>query len=132
ILKTYLAHRNITGYDRREAETVWATYKQLTDSKPLKDATRDDGRLLVQRFKDDGNKTATVTKKVGWLRAAVELAIDEGKLKFNPFSNVVPKDDDETERLPLSDADMKAARANLGNLDTADALLFKLLASTGM
>jgi integrase len=132
IFETYLNHRNITGYDRREAETVWALYKALTDNKPLKDATRDDGRKLVQRFKDAGNKTATVTKKVGWLRAAVELAIDEGKLKFNPFSSVVPKNDDEQERLPLDDADMKACRRDLDKLREADQLLFRILATTGM
>ena len=64
ILETYFAHRNITGYDRRETKTAWAIYKE-TGSKPLKDATRDDGRLLGQRFKDDGNKSATITKKIG-------------------------------------------------------------------
>jgi hypothetical protein len=50
----------------------------LSNSKPLRNATRDDGRLLVKHFIDAGNKTATVVKKVGWLRAAVQLAIDEG------------------------------------------------------
>jgi integrase len=135
ILETYLNHRNITGYDRREAEAVWAVYKALTDNKPLKDATRDDGRKLVQRFKNEGNKTATINKKIGWVRAAVELAIDEdkeGKWRFNPFRNVVPKSDDEQERLPLSDADMKECKRNLQKLSEPDQLLFRLLATTGM
>jgi integrase len=135
ILETYLNHRNIIGYDRREAETVWAIYKALTDSKPLKDAGRDDGRKLVQRFKDEGNKSATITKKVGWLRAAVQLAIDEdrdGKLRFNPFSNVVPKNDDEQDRVPLDDADMKACKRDLDKLSKADQSLFRILATTGM
>ncbi len=130
ILQTYLDHRNIVGYDRREAETVWALFKSLCD-KPLKDASRDDGRLLVQRFKDEGNKSATITKKVGWLRAAVEYAIDENKLTFNPFSNIVPKNDDEQERLPLSDVDMRACKRNLAKLSEADQLLFRLLTTTG-
>src|SRR5665811_2189951 len=30
ILDTYLDHRNITGYARSEAETVWAKFKELT------------------------------------------------------------------------------------------------------
>jgi len=131
VLETYLTHRNIGGYDRREAETVWALFKSLCD-KPLKDATRDDGRSLVQKFKDDDNKSATITKKIGWLRAAVELAIDEGKLKFNPFSNIVPKDDDELERVPLSEADVKACKRKLHKLGESDQLLFRLLATTGM
>jgi integrase len=132
ILDTYLNHRNITEYDRREAETTWTLYKQLTDSKPLKDASRDDGRKLVAHFQELGNKRATIEKKLSWLRAAVELAMDEGKLKFNPFSNVVPRVDDELRRVPLNDADMKAAKQNLDNLSESDQLLFRVLATTGM
>jgi integrase len=140
LLETYLKHRSITGYFEREARNVWALYKKLTDSKPLKDADRDDGRLLVKHFIDQGLKSATVKKKVGWLNAAVHLAIEEGKLKFNPFSGVVPDMDDSERRLPLSDADMKAiklsrdkeSKLNFSNLDKADQLLVRLLASTGM
>jgi integrase len=135
VIDTYLDHRGIKGYDRREAETVWALFKTLTNSKPLKDCDRNDGRLLVKRFQDDGNKRATIVKKVGWLRAAVQLAIDEdkeGKLKFNPFSNVVPEGADELERKPLDESDMKVCRAKLDKLDDAYALLFRILATTGM
>ena len=42
-----LKHANITGYFEREARNVWALYKTLTNSKPLKHADRDDGRKLV-------------------------------------------------------------------------------------
>src|SRR5665213_1556476 len=132
LLETYLKHRSITGHFEQEARNVWALYKTLTDSKPLKDADRDDGRLLVKHFLDQGLKSATVGKKVGWLNAAVHLAIKEGKLKFNPFSGVVPDMDDSERRLPLSDADMKAIKRNLTRLDKADQLLVRLLASTGV
>ena len=131
ILDTYLDHRSITGYARSEAETVWAKFKELTGNKPLKDATRDDGRKLAQHYKDAGNKSATIIKKVSWLRAAVELAIDEGKMKFNAFRNVVPKGDDELRRKPLSDADMMACEKNLGALSESDRLLFRFLGATG-
>ena len=132
LLETYLKHRSITGHFEREARNVWALYKELTDSKPLKDADRDDGRLLVKHFLDQGLKSATIEKKVGWLNAAVHLAIKEGKLKFNPFSGVVPDMDDSERRLPLSDADMKAVKRNLTRLDKADQLLICLLASSGV
>lgn len=147
ILETYLSSSGIVGYDRKEAETVWATFKRLTDNKPLLDCDRNDGRKLAAYFAEAGNKRATVVKKVGWLRAAVELAIDEdktGKWTFNPFSNVVPKpkngEGDELERQPLDDADMNACRKNLDALDESgkrklsevDALLYRVLASTGM
>jgi integrase len=132
LLETYLKHRSITGHFEREARNVWALYTKLTDSKPLRDADRNDGRKLVAHFLDQGLKSATIEKKVGWLNAMAHLAIKEGKLKFNPFSGVVPDMDDSERRLPLSDADMKVVKRNLTRLDKADQLLVRLLASTGV
>jgi integrase len=132
IFETYLKHANVTGYPEREARDVWALYKTLTDSKPLKDSTRDDGRKLVAHFEGEGLKSATIQKKLMWLSAACNLAIKEGRLKFNPFSSVVPKRDDKQTRLPLNEADIAGAKRNLGGLDMADQLLFRLLAATGM
>jgi integrase len=132
LLETYLKHANITGHFEREARNVWALYRTLTNSKPLKDADRDDGRKLVAHFEDEGLKSATIEKKIGWLRAAVNLAIDEGRIKFNPFAGVVPKREDKARRLPLSDADMKECKRNLGRLSESDQLLIRLLGSTGV
>jgi hypothetical protein len=131
IFETYLQHANITGYYKREAETVWALFKSLCD-KPLKDATRDDGRKVVQHFEAQGLKSASIRKKIGWLNAAVNLAIKEGRLTFNPFSSIVPNRDDEEKRLPLDDADMRNVKRNFGRLDKSERLLFRLLAATGM
>ena len=116
ILETYLKHANITGYFEREARAVWELYKALVDDRPLNDATRDDGRKLVAHFERKGLKSATIEKKIGWLNAMVNLAIKEGKLKFNPFASVVPKRDDKQRRLPLSDADVKVCKRNLDKL----------------
>jgi integrase len=132
ILETYLKHANVTGYYEREARATWALYKTLTDSKPLKDADRDDGRKLVEHFEAQDLKSATITKKIGWLTSAVNLAIKEGKLKFNPFSGVVPQRDDAERRLPLSDADIAECKAKLAKLSDADQLLVRVLATTGM
>ena len=132
IIETYLEHANITGHSERETRAVWALYKQLTDSKPLKDATRDDGRKVVQHFESQGLRSATIQKKITWLNAAVNLAIKESKLTFNPFSSVVPKRDDKQKRLPLSETDIKNAKREFGQLDENDQLLFRLLAATGM
>jgi integrase len=136
ILETYLKHANVTGYYEREARAVWALFKTLCD-KPLKDAGRDDGRKLVAHFVGDDPenpkvKSATITKKIGWLTAAVNLAIKEGHLKFNPFSGVVPQRDDAQRRLPLSDADIAECKIKLAKLSTADQLLIRILATTGM
>jgi len=132
VLETYIEHRKITGYIEREARDVWALFKTLTDGKPLKDCDRDDGRKLVAHFEAQGLKSATIEKKIAWLNAAVNLAIREGRLKFNPFASIVPRVRDKTRRLPLADADMKAIKRNLARLNEADQLLVRLLASTGM
>ena len=132
IIETYLEHANITGHSERETRAVWAMYKQLTDGKPLKDATRDDGRKVVQHFESQGLRSATIQKKITWLNAAVNLAIKKSKLTFNPFSSVVPKRDDKQKRLPLSETDIKNAKREFGQLGENDQLLFRLLAATGM
>jgi integrase len=131
IFETYLQHACVTGYYEREARAVWALFKSLCD-KPLKDATRDDGRKVVQHFEGQGLKSASIRKKIVWLNAAVNLAIKEGRLKFNPFSGIVPERNDEEKRLPLDDADMRSAKRNLSRLDKSEQLLFRLLAATGM
>jgi integrase len=132
LIETYLKHKNITGYFEREARAVWALYKQLSNSKPLKDASRDDGRKVVEYYEKQGLKSATIQKKVGWLTAAVNLAIDEARLKFNPFSSIVPERDDRQRRLPLNEADIRKVKQNLEQLDEDDQLLFRVLAATGM
>ena len=50
------------------------------------------------------------------MTAACNLAIKEGRLKFNPFTSIVPKRDDKQRRLPLTDADMKEVKRNLARL----------------
>ena len=116
VLETYLAHRKITGYIEREARDVWMLFKTLTNNKALKNCDRDDGRKLVAHFEEQGLKSATIEKKIAWLNAAVNLAIKEGRLKFNPFASIVPRVRDKTRRLPLADADMKAIKHNLARL----------------
>jgi integrase len=132
LLEVYLRDANISGHYEQEARATWAIYKKLTNSKPLKNATREDGKLLAQHFKDAGNKSATAVKKIGWLRAAVRLAIKDGKLTFNPFAEVVSENgDDELRRRPLSDAEIELCKKNLGKLSESDQLLFRFLATTG-
>jgi integrase len=132
IIETYLKHVNLDPHSERETRAVWALYKQLTDSTPLKDATRDDGRKIVQHFEGQGLRSATIRKKITWLNAATNLAIKEGHLTFNPFSSIVPKRDDKLVRLPLSEADIKTVKQNFDQLDKHDQLLFRVLATTGM
>jgi integrase len=132
ILEIYLKHANVTGHFEREARDTWALFRSLTSSKPLKDCDRNDGRKLVDHLAGRGLKSATIQKKVMWLNAAVNLAIKENRLRFNPFSSIVPKRNDKQKRLPLTDADIKATKHHLGELAAADQVLFRLLASSGL
>src|ERR1019366_5079763 len=60
IIETYLKHSNVTGYNAREAMATWDLYKKLTQNKSLKEATRDDGRKVVEFFANPGVKSATI------------------------------------------------------------------------
>jgi site-specific recombinase XerD len=130
LLEVYLKHANLSPHFEREARAVWGLYQKLV-GKPLKSASRNDGRVLVQHFKDSGNKTGTIAKKIGWLRAMCEFAIGEGMLSFNPFAKIVPNSDDELRRKPLSDADMEVCKREFHRLNESDQLLFRFLTTTG-
>ena len=136
LLETYIKHKGITGYREREAREMWRIFRTVVN-KPLRECTRDDGRAIVtyledQTDDDEPPKSATLRRRMVPLVAAVNLAIDEGKLKFNPFSSVVPDRKDEDEREAFDDDDMKLIRANLHRLDPNDQLLLRVLATTGM
>ena len=144
LFETYLEHAKggaITGHALREALDTWATFKALMAGKPLKDATRDDGRKLAQHLAAQGVKSATVKKKVGRLCAAVNLAIRDGRRiddksdkrwTFNPFSGVAPQGKDKLKRKPLDPGDIEAIKGGFDKLDKNDQLLIRLLATTGM
>jgi hypothetical protein len=99
LLETYIKHKGITGYRERKARKMWRIFRTVVN-KPLRDCTRDDGRAIVAYLEDQADddeppKSATLRRRMVPLVAAVNLAIDEGMLKFNPFSSVVPDRKDE-------------------------------------
>ena len=134
LLETYIKHNGIDGLRERQARDIWHIFRTVV-KKPLKQCTRDDGRAIIAHLEEQAGgeiKSATLRRRMVPLIATVNLAIDEGKLTFNPFSGVVPDRDDEDEREAFDDADMKLIRANLHLLSKSDQLLVRLLATTGM
>jgi integrase len=131
-VERWIKHRGLDGYIAKEARAVWALFRTITEGKALRDCDRDDGRKLAAHLFESGNKSGTVKKKVGHLCAAVNLAIDEGKLKFNPFANVVEQRKDASVRWPMSCNDMALVRKNLDLLGAEERLLWMLCATTGM
>jgi integrase len=133
-LDIYLKQQNITGYYEAEARRSWADFRMITDGKPLKDCDRADGRKLVDHYFAKGNKRATVQKKIMYLNAMTNLAMDEPNptIKFNPFSKIIPKIKDAVKREPMSEEDMAIVRKNLDTLKPEEKLLWMLCATTGM
>jgi integrase len=133
LLETYIKHNGITGLREKQARDIWHIFKTVVN-KPVAKCTRDDGRAIVEYLEKDGEvKSATLRRKLVPLVATVNLAIDEGKYSgINPFSSVVPIRDDEDERDPFTEDDMKLIRANLHLLDKNDQILVRLLATTGV
>lgn len=132
LIQAWIDHQNISGFLEREARTTWETFKALVNNKPLKDCSRDDARKLSKHLFEQGNKSATVAKKCGHLRAAVNLAIEENRLTFNPFSGALKPTDDALDKLPLDDDDMGLVRTCFDELGPEERSLWLWLANTGM
>lgn len=135
LLETYIAHNGINGLRERQARDIWRVFRTVV-KKPLKDCTRDDGRAVVEHLVKQANgeiKRATLQRTMVPLIALCNLAIDESKLSFNPFSGVVgDHGEDSDERDAFDENDMALIRANLHKLSPNDQLLVRLLATTGM
>lgn len=141
ILEDYLKHGSIRKkrpvtdrYKQGEARAVLALFKSLTEGKLLKDATYDDALLLVQHYRGQGLRGASIQKKLKWLISPINRAIATRALKINvnPFSIALPGKDNSIKRVPFNDDDMAAIKAGLGTLSAFDQLLVALLATTGM
>jgi len=130
LLETYIVQANLNPARAKEARDLFHLFK-TTINKPLAKCDRNDGRALVAAM---GNvKSATAKRKLVPLVAAVNLAINEGKLtSINPFIGVVVDRGDSERRLPFDDADMDLIRANIGRLDQRDQLLVRTLATCGL
>ena len=79
IFETYLKHANVTGFFEREARSVWALFKQLTSSKPLKECDRDDGRKLVAHYEEQGAQKRHDRKKVDVGQCGVQPCNQRGQ-----------------------------------------------------
>jgi integrase len=135
LFDTYLVDSGLTGFPKKEAETMWRLFKTVV-GKPLPKCTREDGKAIVRHMEDEADeplKSATLRRRMVPLIATVNLAIKDSKhVGVNPFVSCVPDRDDEEERDPFSDDDVKLMKANLRKLDAADQLLVRVLATTGM
>lgn len=132
IIASWIVQRKPNKHIEREARKGWDLWREVVEGKSIRLCTRDDGRKLVSALQAQGMKAATIGKYLSHLNSATNMAIGDGKLKFNPFSGVAPKVDDELEREPYTDAHMKIMRDALASLEADERRLWVLLATTGM
>lgn len=146
LFQHYLEHggtdkKGIHPSKRRDAMSVFATFKELTGGKALKDCLPKDIDLLADHYRASGLKTSTVHKKIMWLSAMFQLAMRNRELNYNPCVRAVPASGDDTLKIvAFSDADietMKTARDDTGalrfeRLRKSDQVLIRFLACTGM
>ncbi|MFF8802359.1 MULTISPECIES: tyrosine-type recombinase/integrase [unclassified Methylobacterium] len=135
LIDRWLKENRLNDHIRREATIAFETFKALNGSKLFSEAGYDDGKRLVEHFFAKGEAHATVQKKVGHLRAAINFATKTGKFTgMNPFQGVMPK------RPPLhlnrrdilDDADMERVRKNRHKFSDDEWLIWAMLATTGM
>ncbi len=119
-------------YPLREAQKAWRTFKAVCEGKLIKDCHRPDGRAVVKALQGMGMKAATVNKHMSYLNSISNIAISNGHLSFNPFSRCLLDVDDEAERNPLNEDEMKLVRDRFGEMAQDEKLLWVMLATTGM
>ena len=106
----------------RDCRQTYALFREVCPGKTFVTATYEDGVALSKHMYGQDLKYATVNKKVGWLRAAINVALlpkhcsKYPKLKLNCFTNVVAYRDDATEKVALDDDDVRATFKHLGVL----------------
>jgi integrase len=128
----YKGHDSKVAY-AKEARAAWDEFKKLVGGKLIKDCDRRDGRAYVEFLRGKKLKTATVVKRVNFLAAPINHAMETGDQKANPFYKVIDHKDDALERIEFDDDDMALMRENvLPKLDKDERRMWLILATTGM
>lgn len=134
ILEEYLALEPRGRDYEKESRVAWDDFKKFVDGRSMAECTRADGRAYVTHLRETTNwKTATIQKRIMYLRGPLTHWAENGGPQTNPFFNVVDKKKDNLKRLPLTEADMKLCRNNLlPRLKANERLLWLMCATTGM
>jgi integrase len=149
LIEAYLSRKALPDRTVKEVRDTLARFKTLVNGKRFADCDRADGEKLYHWYREngdskrgkEGNNLQTCQKKVGWLRAAVNIAIKDGRLKFNPFSGVVPttvigedgrKTTEEQKRRPFDEEEIALIYQHLYKLRPDDQMMFRWAEMTGM
>lgn len=132
IITDWVKENNVSPRAAKDGKRTLEQFVFYTKGKSVANCSRTEVKQFANHLLASGIKSATVAKKISLLRAACNIAIDNGKLKDNPFVRIPLKSNDSLQRVPLSTSDMHKARSNLRLLSNHDQLLWIWLANTGM
>ena len=136
ILDFWIKKKEIKPRIAKEAKDAYGYFQQAAPGKTFSSATRTEGSLLNDWLFEKGYKSASVQKLLTWLGSSCNYALRYPtlfpSLKGNPFSMVFTPKDDEVPRNIFDDNEMRLVLSDLPNWPKEQALLWVLLASTGM
>lgn len=132
IITNWVKENDVSPRHARDATRTLEQFMFFVNGKNISDCTRTEVKQFANHLLKGGIRSATVAKKLSFLRAACNIALDDGKIRGNPFVRIPLKNNDSLRRVPLSAADMQKVRENLRILTDHDQLLWVWLASTGM
>lgn len=133
VFNAWIQKANPTAPIKRDAQSVFDAFAAKFPGLTFKDCTKAQARQLLQDYRDAGLAPQTVQKKIGFLKSAVNVAIDDETMFRNPFSKLMDRAKIQERRLSFSEEDMRVMIENSPILlSAADQILFLLLHKTGM
>jgi len=140
-MEAYIADRKKRGKfqdddDPNGIRRTLADFKSVNGGKTIAQSTAQDVDALIS-FLTEELSPARTRKLLAYMRAAVNYDIRtnraEPKFKFNVFDNFfIPSDDEENERPPYTEEDVKAIKANLGRFTDEQKLMLVWHISTSV
>lgn len=106
----------------------------VAGNRPVQKYSREDARRLVKFLRCNGNKTATVRRRIQSLHAVLEFGFLEQDIKDrNPFSRLtIPNEkSDATKRLTFTDAQLQAIYGEALKREKDTTLVLPILGETG-
>lgn len=124
-----------TAHEKRNRENILETLFEIAGDLPLSGYSRDDINRLIKHLSDQGNKSATIRRKVNRLKSVYSLALKEYEINQSDiFSRLqIPNDgEDQHERQPLTRSELETVTADCLAMDDQMRWAVSIAADTGM
>jgi integrase len=131
ILTNWYQTKEISPRFRDDANNVLKQFQDMYPDLKISETPRHVAKEFMLHLSNSFSNT-TVNKKIGFFRAAVNVAIDDEMCSRNPWIKLTKKDKTGIKRLPFDDSDILVIHSKMSILSDADQLLLNLLIKTGM